>query len=42
MPMLRITIAAVLVLLASSPAFAKCDRYKYGSQEWWACMTNSP
>jgi hypothetical protein len=40
--MLRITIAAVLFLLASSPAFASCDRYKYGSHEWWACVPPPP
>ena len=40
--MLRVLAAvAVLSILASAASHADyCDRYKFGSPEWWECTTD--
>ena len=40
--MMRLMIAAVVALmLAATPSSASdCEEYKYGSPEWWHCMSN--
>lgn len=41
--MSRIMITLFIALLAMSSqanAYAVCDRFKYGSQEWWNCMSS--
>lgn len=41
--MSRIMITLFIVMLAVSSqanAYAVCDRYKYGSQDWWNCMSS--
>lgn len=42
-PMLRIAVATALLMLYFSlhaMAYSACDKYKYGSQEWWQCMAD--
>ena len=36
--MLRVMLAIGLFILASSPAVAACDEYRFGSSAWWECM----
>lgn len=41
--MSRIMIALFIVMLSMSSqatAYAVCDRFKFGSQEWWNCMAS--
>ena len=41
--MSRITIVTFILLLSFSSqaaAYAVCDTYKFGSQEWWECQAS--
>ena len=41
--MSRITLVTVILLVGLSSqaaAYVECERYKFGSQEWWQCQSN--
>lgn len=39
---MRVVLLAVLILFVTSTigTAGSCDRYRFGSQEWWQCKTN--
>ena len=41
--MLRLTAVTAILLLAlsvSASAYSGCDKYRFGNQDWWFCMSD--
>ena len=40
--MFRITIAVLLLAACTvnASAYGGCDKYRFGSQDWWFCMSD--